>query len=305
MPVNANTDEYKSVVGLKDLYVAEVTVDSASAYTADTPEWFAPAAEAKQEPTVNEETQYADDVPYDVMSISAETKITLNVTNIPAEMQAKIMGHVFDAASGRVWEDPDAVPPYMALSFRSAKSNGSYRYYQFLKGKFSMPGSEHASKADSPDFKLTEVVYTAIPTVYEFDLGSVNRRVKRVWGDDDTDNFDGATWFSQVQTPSATTPSGLSLSSSTPTDGATGVSVSADQTLTFNNTLLDNAVDRIVISKADGSQAAATVSLDATKKIITINPGSNLSSSTVYLITYAVEDVYGQTLSGVVNFTTA
>ena len=305
MPLSVNSSEYLSTVGLDDLYVAEVTQDDADAYVADTPEWFAPAAELKQEPSVSEETQYADDVPYDVMSIAAETKVTVNVTNIPPAMLAKIMGYVFDAVSGRVFEDPDAVPPYMALAFRSIKSNGSYRYIQFLKGKFSKPSQEAATKADSPEFKQTEVVYTAIPTVHEFDLGSINRRVTRVWGDEDTDNFDGATWYSQVQTPVAAAPSALSLSSSTPTDGATGVSVSADQTLTFNNALLANAIDRVVISKADGSQAAATVSLDATKKIITINPGSNLSSSTVYLITYAVEDIYGQTLSGVINFTTA
>lgn len=305
MPVNSGPEEYKSTIGLDDLYVATVSEDSASAYTAGTPEYFAPAAEASQEPTVNEETQYADDQAYDVVTFNAETKVTLNVTNISPEMLALIMGQTFDAATGQVWEDAVAVPPYMALSFRSLKSNGSYRYYQFLKGKFSMPKNEHATKGDSPDFKMTEVVYTAIPTVYNFDLGSVNRPVKRVWGDEDTTNFDGSTWFSQVQTPVATTPSALALSSSTPTDGATGVSVSANQTLTFNNALRDDAVERVVISKADGTQAAAAITIDATKKIITINPTSNLSASTVYLITYAVEDIYGQTLSGVVNFTTA
>lgn len=305
MPISANSGEYLSTVGLDDLYVAEVTQDDADAYVADTPEWFAPAAELKQEPTVNEETQYADDVPYDVMSIAAETKVTVNVTNIPAAMLAKIMGYVFDAASGRVFEDPDAVPPYMALSCRSIKSNGSYRYVQYLKGKFSKPSQEAATKADSPEFKQTEIVYTAIPTVHEFDLGDVNRRVTRVWGDEDTDSFDGSTWYSQVQTPVAAAPSALSLSSSTPTDGATGISVSANQTLTFNNALLADAIERVILAKADGTLVAGAITIDATKKIITINPTSNLDASSVYLITYAVEDIYGQTLSGVVNFTTA
>lgn len=306
MPVNSGPEEYKSTIGLDNLYVAEVTVDSVAIYTADTPEYFAPAAEASQEPTVNEETQYADDAAYDVVTINAETKVTLTVTNLSAEMLAKIQGFVFDAATGQVWEDAESVPPYMALSFRSLKSSGAYRYYQFLKGKFSMPKNEHATKGDSPEFKTTELVYTAIATVHLFDLGSVNRRVKRIWGDEDTLNFNGATWFSQVNTPVATTPSVLALSSSVPTDAATGISVSANQTLTFNNALIDASVNGVVLFlPSTGAVIAGAVTLDATKKIVTINPTASLSASTAYLLTYAVTDIYGQTLQGAVNFTTA
>jgi len=49
----------------------------------------------------------------------------------------------------------------------------------------------------------------------------------------------------------------------------------------------------------------ALVTLDATKKIVTINPGSSLTGATPYLLTYAVTDIYGQVLQGAVNFTTA
>lgn len=305
MPVNANAGEYKSRIGLDSLYIAEVTADSAAAYTADTPEPLAPAAEASQAPTTNQATQYADDQPYDAYSFEGETVINLVVTGIPSEMQAKLLGRVFDAVSGRVFDNPGATPPYFALSFRSLKSNGSYRYYQYLKGRFSAPTEETATKADSPDPKTTTLVYTAIPTIYEFDLGSINEPVKRIYGDQDTDNFDETGWFTAVQTPSAAAPSALALSSSTPTDGATGVSVSADQTLTFNNALNASAIYNVVLVEADGTVIAGAISIDATKKIITINPTSSLDASTVYIITYAVTDIYGQTLAGAINFTTA
>jgi phi13 family phage major tail protein len=305
MPVNANASEYKSRVGLDNLYIAEVTQDDANGYVADTPEYLAPAAEATQEPTTNSETQYADNQPYDVMSSEGETKITLTVTNIPTEMLAKITGRVFDAASGRMFDD-GGTPPYCALSFRSLKSNGSQRYYQYLKGTFDMPKEETATKTDTPDPKTMQLTYTAIKTVYKFDLGSRTNSVKRVTGDEDTDNFVGTTWFSQVQTPSASAPSALALSSSTPTDGLTGVSVSADQTLTFNNALVNDAIYQVSLIKAsDGSIVAGAISLDSTKKIVTINPTADLSASTDYIITYNVTDIYGQHLSGAVNFTTA
>ena len=134
----ANSGEYRSQIGLDSVYVAEVTLDDSSGYTAGTPVYFAPALEAKIEPTVNAETQYADDAAYDAMVSEGETKLTFNVTNIPLETLALITGKVFDAASGRLW-DNNATPPYMALGFRSLKSNGSYRYYWFLKGRFNVP----------------------------------------------------------------------------------------------------------------------------------------------------------------------
>jgi phi13 family phage major tail protein len=305
MPVNANSGEYKSRIGLDSLYIAEVTEDSATAYTADTPEYLAPAAEASQEPATNAATQYADDQPYDSMVIEGETVINLTVTGIPAEMQAKLLGRQFDSASGRVFDNPGATPPYFALSFRSLKSNGSYRYYQYLKGRFSAPKEATATKADSPDPKTTELTFTAIPTVYNFDIGATNEPVKRVYGDEDTTNFSATGWFTTVQTPAVVAPSALALSSSVPTDNATGISVSANQTLTFNNALTNDApYDVVLLLSTSYTVVSATITQDTTKKIITIDPGSSLTGSTVYVIAYNVTDIYGQHLSGAINFTT-
>jgi len=300
-----NQDEYKSRVGLDSLYVAEVTQDDASGYAAGTPEWFAPAAEASMAPAVNRSTQYADDQAYDAHSSEGETTIQLTVTGIPLEMLAKITGRVYDAATGRMFDNA-GTPPEYALMFRSQKSNGGYRYYSYLKGKFDMPGEEAASKTDSPDPKTTQVTFTAVKTIYKFDLGSIDDGVKRVVGDTDATNFSATGFFLQVQTPATTTPDALALSSSTPADAATGVSVSANLTLTFNNAMVDGTPNNVTLIKAsDGSVVAGSKTLDATKKIVTIDPTASLSASTDYILVYAVTDIYGQTLAGAVNFTTA
>ena len=305
MPLSVNSGEYKSRIGLDSLYIAEVTVDSAATYTADTPEYLAPAAEASQEPAVNAATQYADDQPYDSMVIEGETVINLTVTGIPAAMQAKLLGRAFDAASGRVWDNPSATQPYFALSFRSLKSNGSYRYFQYLKGRFSAPKEATATKADSPDPKTTELTFTAIPTVHPFNLGSITVPVKRVFGDSDTTNFVATGWFTQVQTPVVVAPSALALSSSVPTDNTTGISITANQSLTFNNALNADAVYNVALLLSTSyTVVAGTITIDATKKIITIDPTSSLTGSTIYVIAYNVTDIYGQHLSGAVNFTT-
>jgi phi13 family phage major tail protein len=192
--------EYNSAVGLKDLYIAEVTEDSADAYTPGTPEYFAPAVTASQEAAVNSKTQYADDQPFDAMTAEGETKVTLEVTNIPLSVQAAINGVVFDSSTKQMW-DNGGTPPYYALGFRSEKSNGKYRYYWFLKGRFIKPSEDKASKTDSPDPKTIKIVFTAIKTVHQFDLGVINDGVKRVIGDEDVTGFDPDTWFDDVVTP--------------------------------------------------------------------------------------------------------
>jgi phi13 family phage major tail protein len=301
----ANSGEYRSVIGLDSVYVATVTTDDAASYVAGTPVYFAPALEATIEPTVNAVTQYADDAPYDAMITEGETAITVNVTGLPLETIALITGKVFDAASGRLWDNPSATPPYMALGFRTIKANGSYRYYWFLKGRFTAPKEAATTKGDTPEPKPNELTFTAINTVRPFTMGAVTASVKRVVGDTDTTNFSATSWFSQVRTPAATTPSALALSSSTPADAATGVSVSANQTLTFNNTLPASAIYNVALLAATNAViVAATYTLDADRKVMTINPDSNLTGSTGYIITYAVTDVYGQTLRGAINFTT-
>ena len=243
------------------------------------------------------------------MVSESETVIQLTMTGLPSAMLAKLLGRVFDAAAGRVYDNPAAVPPYMALSFRSKKSNGSYRYYQYLKGRFQAPNEDAVTQQDSPDPKTIQLTYTAIPTVYQgwdLDGAGLYNPVKRIYGDEDTDNFDGSAWFDAVQEPSYSAPDALALSTSTPADAATGISVSANQTLTFNNALPAGAIYQVVMLLAsDSSVVAGANSLDATKKIVTVNPTSNLDASTEYIIVYNVTDIYGQHLSGAINFTTA
>jgi len=305
MTINANAGEYRSRVGLDNLCIAEVLQDDASAYLAETPEYFAPAAEASQEPAVNRTTQYADDQPFDAMSAEGETTIQLTVTNIPIEMLAKITGRPFDAASGRML-DNGGTPPYMALLFRSKKSNGSFRYYCYPKGRFDMPGEEAATQSDSPDPKTVQLTFTAVKTVHKFDLGSVTDGVKRIVGDTDTTNFDTTGWFNQVQTPAVAAPSALSLSSSVPVDAATGVSVSADITLTFNNALANSAVNNVTILSSTGALVAVVKTLNATKKVMTINPNADLAAGAEYTVVISgVTDVFGQTLTDTITFTTA
>lgn len=302
-----NNGEYKSTVGVEDLYYALVTQDDSGAYVAGTPKKFAPATEISGEPTSSLETQYADNQPYDVAASEGETKLTVGVTNVPIPVIDEILGKVFDEATGREFDaGGGATPPNVAFGFRSLKSNGKYRYVWFLKGKFSPPKDEASTKTDKAEPKPQSLNFTAIKTTRKFTLSeSVSDGLKRVRGDEDSTNFDPTGWFSQVQVPGVTTPSALALSSSTPANNATGVSRSANLTLTFNNTLDSDAVNRIALLDANNAAVAATVTIDATRKIVTIDPTpASLAATAVHTIVAPVIDIFGQTLTAVIKFTT-
>ena len=300
--------EYKSVVGIDQVYYALITQDDADDYVAGTPAILAPAINMSAEPNVSLETQYADNKPFDVMAGEGETKLTFDATAIPMQILAILLGKQFDAATGRIFDaGGEAVPPDVALGFRSKKSNGSYRYYWYLKGKFSAPKEEAATQGEKMDPKPAQLMYTAVNTIETFDLGDggAEKSVKRIVGDQDTTNFSETGWFSEVQTPSTTSPDALALSSSVPTDNGTDVSISADQTLTFNNALTDASVNGInLVDLSTGLPVAAAVTLNSPKLVITVNPTADLSNNQEYLLVYAVMDIYGQTLNGVVSFTT-
>jgi hypothetical protein len=229
----------------------------------------------------------------------------VEITGLTPELFATIRGKVYDAATGRVF-DNGGTPPDIALGFRGKKSDGAYRYFWFLKGKFAAPAEEQETEKDTPNPKSTTAKFTAIRTIHEFALsGSITDSVKRVFGDTDDDNFSETTWFDDVQVPVAGSPDALTCTPS-PADAATGVAVGVSPTLTFNNALR-TGVTGIALVEDDGTIVAGTITIDGTNKIVTINPTSDLDAATTYLILVSgARDIYGQALAiTAYDFTTA
>lgn len=196
----ANWNEYLSKIGLDRLYVAPVAYDLPTGYSAGVPVYLAPAAEASLEPSKSIYVQYADDRIFDIITGEGGTLIKLIVPNIDPEMLAMITGRVFDAGQGRMY-DNRGMGEYLALSFRSLKSNGHYRYYQFHKGKFVMPSESYVTRSETPEPQLIELNYLAIHTWFRFNIDDHTDNLKRVFGDEDSTGFDATGWFGAVQLP--------------------------------------------------------------------------------------------------------
>ena len=95
--------------------------------------------------------------------------------------------------------------------------------------------------------------------------------------------------------------------SSVPADAATGIVVSSNIVLTFSNKLAPNAENGIILTTDAGVPKACARTIDSARKVVTLNPSTDMAGATDYLIIVpGVTDVYGQTLADtVIDFATA
>lgn len=298
--------QYGEFVGVDNLHYAPITQDDESAYVTGPPEFLAPTAEIAGEPEVNNKTTYYDNKAANNYVTEGKTDLKIIVSNVPAKRAAYLLGKHYSASTGRVYDSGAANPPNLALGFRFNMGSDDSRYYWYVKGTFSAGTEEASSKSNDTEIKTYTLTFTAVTTTHEWMIGGKSQSLKRIFADTADAAFDELGWFDQVQTPNTVgSPTVLQLSSSTPADGATGVLVGANLTLTLNNAIDSFAVT--LMNRTTLAVIGATYSLDATKKILTINPASDLGASTDFVIVASkFTDIFGQVLNGtIINFTTA
>jgi phi13 family phage major tail protein len=296
--------KYGEFVGVDKLYAAIVLEDSEDSYIADTPEYFAPAAEISGEPEIENSTTYYDNVAANNYVTEGKTTLTIIVSGVPADVAAKYLGKKYDASSGRVYDSGDPNPPDVALAFRFNKGKAGYRYYQYLKGTFSGGTEEAATKTSTIDIKTYQMTFTAVSTTHKWEIDGEMKPIKRIFGDTADVAFDPAGWFDVVQTPdTASAPDALTLVSSNPADDATGVVITSDITLTFSNT-----IQSYTIALLDDVYApvAVEVSKNSTGKVVTVSPVGDLDPDTEYLLFVTeIKDIYNQKIvNTVIKFKT-
>lgn len=132
--------------GLKDLYVAKVTSNTTSAYTAETPVSLCRAISAKVTPKVNSENVYSDDSVEEIVSGFDSCEVEIEGGYLTPTMRALLFGHTF--SEGFEVSSTDDLAQEVALGFRSKQSNGKYEFVWLYCGKFEVVGDEYETIAD-------------------------------------------------------------------------------------------------------------------------------------------------------------
>lgn len=297
--------KYNEFVGVDSLYYALVTQDDADGYVAGTPVVLAPAAEIASNAAINKQSTYYDNKAANTFITEGPTEVKVVVSNVDAETLATILGKIYDETLGRVFDEGAANPPDIALGFRYNMGTSGYRYYWYYRGNFSGGAEEAVTKKENVDVKTYELTFTAIPTTHQFTVNEESKSLKRVFGDTEDDAFVATDWFTQVQTPTATSASAVALSTIVPADETTDVAVDSTVVLTFNNKIAESAVT--IYNMTTGDPVSAVSAWDTAGKVLTMTPAENLGAGTEYLVAVnGVVDVYGQALAAAgKTFTTA
>ena len=145
-----------ATIGLRDVYYAKLKTDPVGGTaTYDTPVRIVGAISANVNPNSSSASLFADDGPQDTAATLGEISLELNMSDIPLATQAELLGHTIEG--GVLKKKGGDVPPWVAIGFRTLKSNGSYRYYWLNKGKFATPEEDLKTKGDSIEFQTPTI----------------------------------------------------------------------------------------------------------------------------------------------------
>lgn len=175
-------DKQSVRIGIDQLYIAKVLVDTVAALTYDTPIRLIGISEAVVTKTNSSKSVYSDDVAQEVIAQPGETTVAIKMDGLSALIEAAVLGSTYTAANGLYEEGMGESPPSYAMGYRSKKANGYYKYTWFLKGSFA-PSSETAQSVTaevSP--QIDAYTFTAIKPIH---YGGLTTGLRRNFHSDD------------------------------------------------------------------------------------------------------------------------
>ena len=152
-----------STVGLKNMVIAPVTVDTETTTTYGDLQRVAGAIEATITPENNDpDIQYFDDVEGDVLYPDPELTFKTKLADLPLIVQEMIFSNKIDD-NGVLIRTANDKPGYFAVGFMSEKANGTYRYVWLFKVRAKPVTETYATKEGTSITRQTgEVEWTAI-----------------------------------------------------------------------------------------------------------------------------------------------
>lgn len=135
------------LIGCRDVVFAEMTADASTGTTYSSTINAAPGViEIGLTAQNTDESIAADDVPlYEVLNSLDGFDVSLNMAALGADARAFLLGNSIDG-KGVLMEASDDEAPYVAMGFKTARSDGSDDYVWLYKGKFAQSDATFRTK---------------------------------------------------------------------------------------------------------------------------------------------------------------
>lgn len=160
------------IIGLRDLYLCELTADDG----VEAPTY----GEAVKVPSLismdiqdNTEsvTFYSDDVAEQVINAFSGKEVTIELGYLTNELEAKISGNKYDSETGVFTQSSDAESKEVGLMFRAPKSKGgNFQYVALYKGVLAREGQSYKTKEESVESANITLKGVFMPLAYNGDV---------------------------------------------------------------------------------------------------------------------------------------
>lgn len=108
-------------------------------------------------PNSSQETAFYDDGPGESATTLGAIEVEIQKNELLTEELGDFLGHKTDDKGALVYGAAD-VAPWLAIGFRSLKSNGKYKYVWLLKGKFREREEAYETKGDTINFQSDTII---------------------------------------------------------------------------------------------------------------------------------------------------
>ena len=156
-------------------------------------------------PNASTDTIFFDDGPGDTAATLGKVDVEIEKNALGTDEKAFLLGHKIDVNGGLVYGAND-VPPWVAIGFRTLKSNGTYRYIWLYKGKFVDPEEANETKGDSVNFQTDKIKGNFVKLNTAYTVGGKSVQPYKYELDEEADGINPnviAQWFTQVMLPGA------------------------------------------------------------------------------------------------------
>ena len=154
-------------------------------------------------PNASIDTLFADDGPFETAATNGQIEVEIQKNALSTTNKVDLLGKTVDTKGGIISSDTD-VPPWVAIGFKSLKSNGKYRYVWLYKGKFSDPEDNNETKGDSINWQSDTITGNFVKLMYEYTSGTKTIHPWKYEMDEEDDAADAtviAGWFTAVVMP--------------------------------------------------------------------------------------------------------
>ena len=190
MPVTSGIKQ-SHPIGLSNLHIAVITKDDSTGVTFGDTFSFPEIVSISIEPQSSDATLYGDNGAVDTANTTSVYNLSVEMAQVPLEYRAILLGHEF--AAGKIIAKADDVAPFVAIAFETLKSNGSKRYFKFLKVKFQEPNETSNTKGENVEFSTATLEAKAIYRAYDNAVYN--------YADEEESFADAATWYTFSNLP--------------------------------------------------------------------------------------------------------